>query len=60
MKWFEDIFNRNVRLTDERLEHIELDHPEMSGQIDKIANTLLNPEIVIRSRSDSEVEFFER
>jgi len=26
-------------LTDERLEHIELDHPEMSGQIDKIADT---------------------
>jgi hypothetical protein len=41
MKWFEDIFNRNIRLTDERLEHIELDHPEMSGQIDKIADTFV-------------------
>jgi len=60
MKWFEDLFNRNIRLTDERLEHIELDHPEMSGQIDKIAETLQNPEIVIRSRSDSEVELFYR
>lgn len=58
MKWFEDLFNRNIRLTDERLEHIELDHPEMSGQIDKIAETLQNPEIVIRSRSDSEAELF--
>ena len=48
MKWFEDLFNRNIRLTDERLEHIELDHPEMSGQIDKIAETLQNPEIVIK------------
>jgi hypothetical protein len=60
MKWFEDNFNRNSRLTDERLEHIELDHPEMSGQVDKIADTLLNPEIIIRSRSDSEVELFYR
>ena len=60
MKWFEDIFNRNIRLTDERLEHIEFDHPEMSGQIDKIADTLQDPEIVIRSRSDSEVELFYR
>jgi hypothetical protein len=60
MKWFEDIFNRNIRFTDERLGHIELDHPEMSGQIDKIAETLQNPEIVIRSSSDSEVELFYR
>jgi len=60
MKWFKDIFNRNIRLTDERLEHIEVDHPEMSGQIDNIAKTLQNPEIVIRSRSDSEVELFYR
>ena len=60
MKWFEDIFNRNIRLTDERLEHIELDHPEMPGQIAKIAETLQTPEIVIRSRSDSEAELFYR
>ncbi len=60
MKYFEDLFNRNIRLTDERLEHLEFDHPEMSGQIDKIAETLQNPEIVIRSRSDSEVELFYR
>lgn len=60
MKWFEDVFDRNIRLTDERLGHIELDHPEMSGQIDKIAETLQNPEIVIRSSSDSEVELFYR
>lgn len=60
MKWFEDHFNRNIRLTGERLEHIELDHPEMSGQIDKITETLRNPEIVSRSGSDTEVELFYR
>lgn len=60
MRCFEDIFNRNIRLTDERMGHIELDHPEMSGQIDKIAETLQKPEIVIRSNSDPEVELFYR
>ena len=58
MKWFEDVFNRNIRLTDERLEHIELDHPEMSGQIDKIGETLVAPDAVVRSRTDSEAVLF--
>jgi hypothetical protein len=58
MKWFEDVFNRNIRLTDERLEHIELDHPEMSGQIDKIGETLATPDFVVKSRTDSEAVLF--
>ena len=58
MKWFEDIRNRRIRLTDERQEHIEVDHPEMFGQIDKIQGTLLNPDIIIRSKTDPEVELF--
>lgn len=44
MKWFKDVRGRQVRLTDERQEHIETDHPEMSGQIDKIQETLSNPD----------------
>jgi len=36
MKWFEDLHNRQIRLTNERQGHIETDHPEMFGQIDKI------------------------
>jgi len=35
MKLFDDIHGRQVRLTSERYEHIEIDHPEMSGQMDK-------------------------
>lgn len=35
MKWFNDILDRRIRLTSERQEHIETDHPEMSGQIAK-------------------------
>ena len=58
MKWFKDIHNRRIRLTDERQEHIEVDHPEMSGQMDKIQDTLLNPDIVIRSKTDPDVELF--
>ncbi|KPL04575.1 MAG: hypothetical protein AMJ73_04120 [candidate division Zixibacteria bacterium SM1_73] len=58
MKWFKDIHNRRIRLTDERQEHIEVDHSEMSGQTDKIHDTLLNPETVVRSRTDPDVELF--
>jgi hypothetical protein len=58
MKWFEDLYKRKICLTDERLKHIEIDHPEMSGQIDRIRKTLAEPDIIIRSRSDSEVELF--
>jgi hypothetical protein len=60
MHWFKDIQNRLIRLTDERHKHIESDHPEMTGQIEKIKDTLLNPDIIIRSRTDSEVELFYR
>lgn len=60
MKWFKDIHNRQIRLTDERQEHIETDHPEMSGQIDKIQDTLLKPERILRSKTDPEVELFYR
>jgi hypothetical protein len=58
MKWFEDIRNRRIRLTDERHDHIEADHPEIFGQIDKIQNTLLNPDIIVRSKTASDVELF--
>jgi len=60
MKWFNDVYDRRIRLTNERQEHIEADHPEMSGQIDKIQNTLLNPDMIVRSRTDPEVELFYR
>ena len=32
----------------------------MSGQIDKVQETLLNPDMIVRSRTDSEVELFYR
>ena len=60
MKWFKDIYNRRIQLTDERQEHIEVDHPEMYEQIDKIQDTLSDPDIIVRSRTDPEIELFYR
>lgn len=47
MEWFKDIHNRQIRFTFERREHIETDHPEMSTQIDKIQEALMNPDVVV-------------
>jgi hypothetical protein len=52
-----DCFGRSVRLNDERLRHI-LGHREMEGLESLIQETLLNPEMVIQSRSDSDVSLF--
>ena len=60
MKWFKDIHHRKIRLTEERLKHIEVDHPEMFRQINRIRETLLNPEIIVRSTTDPDVELFYR
>ena len=60
MKRFEDIHGRRIRFTEERQEHIETDHPEMFRWIDRIENTLLNPDIIVKSRVDAQVELFYR
>ena len=60
MKLLRDVQKRQIRLTDERQEHIELDHPEMFGQIEKISETLSNPDRIIRSGTDQNVEMFYR
>ena len=60
MKWLRDIHNRQIRLTDERQEHVETDHPEMFGQVDKIQEVLSEPDIIVRSRTDPDVELFYR
>jgi hypothetical protein len=58
MYWFEDVHERRIRLTDERWEHIESDHPEMFGQLEKISETVLSPDCIIMSKTDDEVELF--
>src|ERR1044072_6247032 len=55
MKLLVDYKGRQVRLTDERREHILL-HREMAGMDAEVERALRAPERVIRSRSDAEAE----
>ncbi len=48
-----------IRLTNERLAHV-LDHPELSGLEDAVAQTLIQPHKVIQSISDSAVRLYYR
>lgn len=57
MKIFRDYLNRPIRLTDERFEHI-LDHPEMVELMGDIEGVIQNPEIVVQSKSDLNVEIY--
>ena len=54
-----DFHGREVRLTDERLEHI-FEHAEMTGREAAIAETLAAPGHVIESLSDSEIWLYYR
>lgn len=54
-----DVWGAQVRLTEERLAHI-LEHPEMLGQEEKVAETLWRPGAVVQSRSDETVRLFFR
>jgi hypothetical protein len=51
MKTLIDFQGRPVRLTDERRQHI-LEHPEMAGMESALVETLRDPQLVIRSRTD--------
>ena len=51
MKIVQDYNGRDVRLTEERLQHI-LEHPEMSNMENALEETLRNPQLVIQSRCD--------
>ena len=58
MKTIKDVRKKSIRLTSERNKHIESEHPEMKGQIDKIIETLQTPDIIIQSKTDSDAELF--
>ena len=59
MRVFDDYSERELRLTDERLHHIER-RPEMVDQLDRIAETLLEPEEVRVSDQDDSVHLYYR
>lgn len=54
-----DYQNRQIRLTEERLQHI-LDHPEMVDMRSQLEIVLQTPEVVRQSRSDSKVYLYYR
>ena len=58
-KLLRDFQGREVRLTDERREHI-LEHPEMSNLDNAIEETILKPERVVQSSSDADVHLYYR
>ena len=59
MRILSDFQGLEVRLTDERLEHI-LEHPEMIGSETAIEDTLGDPEQVVESLFDSEIRLYYR
>ena len=59
MKTLIDFQGRPVRLTDERRQHI-LEHPEMAGMETALAETLRNPQLVVRSRTDETATLYYR
>lgn len=55
MKIIRDYQGRDVRLTDERLRHI-LRRAEMTDSVEAIEQTLRNPQFVIESPSEPDVQ----
>ena len=58
MQLLKDLHNRSIRLTAERRLHLETAHPEMADQVSRVAETLANPDTIVRSRTDAMVELF--
>src|SRR5262249_55973754 len=59
MRLLRDFQGLEVRLTDERLEHI-LEHPEMLGSEAAIEETVRTPDHVLESLFDPEVRLYYR
>ncbi len=54
-----DVWSNSVSLTEVRRIHL-LEHPEMREQQDKLAGTLLEPDVVVQSQSDDTIRLFHR
>ncbi len=59
MNVLKDLEGQEIRLTDERLNHI-LEHPEMQGQESRISETLLAPHSIITSHHDETVDLYHK
>lgn len=49
---------KRIRFTDERIEHILGNPPEMNNQMGNIEETLRYPDTVVRSVTDYEVQLY--
>ena len=56
----EDLFGRRIRLTTERWNHIETEHREIRHARPRIQETVAEPDVIVPSRTDHEVELFYR
>lgn len=54
-----DYLGRQIRLTDERFAHLR-QHPEMDGQLARLQETLLQPELVVTTTVDQDVYVYHR
>lgn len=57
--FYSDYLGHQIRLTQERLAHL-LQHPEMEGQIARLQETLLEPELVVSTTVDQNVLAYHR
>ena len=60
MQIFKDYEGREIRLTDERLRHIEAEHPSVLAIDNGILNTLMSPEVVRYSIQSTDVRVYYR
>ena len=51
---------RSLRLTDERLRHIQTAHPKLADPLRYLTPTLQHPDRIVHSRTDDTVELFYR
>lgn len=60
MESLRDVRDRSIRLTEERQQHLETAHPELADSVRRIAETLANPDRIVRSATDETVELYYR
>jgi len=54
-----DLNGLQIRMTAERMEHL-LAHPEMVGQLERIRQTLAEPECIVLTHADESVHVYHR
>lgn len=53
-------FSKRIVLSERGYEHISVRHPEVSGEMDKMKQTLVSPQVVRKSMYDDRVWLFYR